>query len=93
MFDVGFIIVDGFHPCIFMLCITIISKSVGERTRGSMFFLNGMIGSIGILLLQLFGGILFDQYSKTWPFLIGLICNGVFLVMTVVLWFLGKLKY
>jgi hypothetical protein len=63
LFDAGFIITNGFHPPLFMLCITTLAKSCGESTRGSMFFLNGMIGSTGILLLQLFGGILFDQYS------------------------------
>ena len=80
LFDIGFIIVNGFHPALFMLCITTMAKSCGESTRGSMFFLNGCIGSIGILLIQLVGGKLFDEYSHNWPFIIGFTSMAVFLV-------------
>ena len=50
VFDVAFIVSYGFHICVFQIGQTIISKRCDEKIRGSMFFLNGMIGSISITI-------------------------------------------
>jgi MFS family permease len=92
-FDLGFVMCQGFHPTVFMLCVTTISKSCGEKTRGSMFFLNGTIGSIAILLFQMVGGPLFDKKSENWPFIIGCVSLNLFMVLAVFLGIMGKLKY
>lgn len=58
LFDVTLTISFGLHVPTFMLSITILSKLTNERTRGSMFAFNAVLGSIAILILQYFGGML-----------------------------------
>ena len=67
-FDVGFVIALGLHVCTFMLSISMMAKLVSEKTRGSMFALNGFAGSCGVLFIQITGGYLYDYESKDWPF-------------------------
>ena len=51
LFDVGLVLGIGFHTINFMLSLTIISKLSNEQTRGSMFALNAVFGSMGILVI------------------------------------------
>ena len=62
-FDVGFVLILGVPVCSFMLSITMIAKLCNEKTRGTMFTLNGLCGSVSILLFQWTSGYFFDHVS------------------------------
>lgn len=51
LFDVSLIIAYGCYVSTFMNSITTLSKLCSEKTRGSMFALNGLIGGIGVLVV------------------------------------------
>jgi len=92
VFDIGFTLALGTHVCTFMLCITSMAKLCSANTRGSMFALNGLAGSTGILILQAVGGHLYDRVSKDWPFQIALWSYVTYSVVTLTLTCMGKLK-
>ena len=50
-FDFGFVTVLGIHICSFMCSVTAISKLCDPNVRGTMFALNGFVGSLFILTL------------------------------------------
>ena len=50
LFSVGYCLSLGVHMLAFMLCITWLSKIVNELTRATIFNVNGIIGSIAILV-------------------------------------------
>jgi len=50
-FDVGFITVFGIYICSFMCSGTAISKLCDPNVRGTMFALNGFVGSLFVLAL------------------------------------------
>jgi len=50
LYDLGFILSIGAHVSTFMLTITVMSKLCSSKTRGSMFALNGLAGSISVLI-------------------------------------------
>ena len=50
-FDIGFVTVLGIHICSFMCSVTAISKLCDPNVRGTMFALNGFVGSLFILTL------------------------------------------
>lgn len=58
-----------------------------------MFFLNGMVSSLGILLLQYFGGLLYQNWRKSAPFIIALGCYALLTAISIVLGCLGRLKF
>ena len=92
MFDICFTLALGIHICTFMLSISQMSKLVSAETRGSMLALNGVAGSLCILIIQACGGYLYDEVSRNWPFIIGLGCYSFLTLVTLLLTALGKLK-
>jgi hypothetical protein len=58
-----------------------------------MFFLNGIVSSLGILMLQYFGGLLYQNWRKSAPFIIALACYALLTILTLVLGCMGKLKF
>lgn len=92
LFDISLTMCLGLNVVMFMLAGTILAKLTNERTRGSMFAFNAVIGSIGILILQYFGGMLYSGGQKSAPFLITTIVCGLTLVVTALFWITGKLK-
>ena len=93
VFDVAFIVSYGFHICVFQIGQTIISKRCGEKIRGSMFFLNGMVGSIGITLFQYFAGEMFSNSSENAPFVMAFWLVVLLMISTFVCSAFGKIKY
>lgn len=87
-FDISFVIVLGIHVCVFMLCITMISKLCNETTRGTIFNVNGMIGSIFILVIQGLGGHLYQTYSKTFPFVFSFVAFLIFNILSILFGFM-----
>lgn len=64
----GFVGLSTFRFTIYMLCLTMLSKIVKPESRGTLYGVFGVSGSIGVLLINKIGGILFDGYSHSWPF-------------------------
>jgi MFS family permease len=69
-----------------------LSKIVKKESRGTLFGMFSLVGSLGVLLINKLGGYLFDEISHIWPFLITLIAFIAFTLMTLVLGLMGKLN-
>lgn len=90
-FDIGFILTMAFSVCSFMLSLTMIAKLCNEKTRGTMFCLNALVGSLAILVFQWASGYLYDNVSHQIPFLIGFASFVVFTISCIVLGLMGKI--
>jgi hypothetical protein len=91
-FDVGFIGGLGFETVSYMLLITLLAKICNDRTRGTMYSLNGFIGSIVMIpSIKLFGS-LYANNNRIWPFLIAYASFGIYLLTLLVLVALVKIK-
>ena len=69
-----------------------LSKTVRPESRGTIFGAFSFVGDLGILLINLVGGQLYDNYSHFWPFYLALIAEVVLLFFTVMFALCGKLK-
>ena len=69
-----------------------LSKIVRPESRGTMYGAFGLVGSVGVLLINKIGGILYDDYSHIWPFAICVGSFGVFTLLTFCLGIFGRLK-
>ena len=76
----------------FMVSITLIAKICNEKTRGTMYAFNGIMMSLGITILQGFGGDLYENVSKLIPFLYWYVGYIFLTLLTLVLMFKGALK-
>ena len=63
-FNIGFSCAMGLQTLSYMLSITLLSKICNENTRGTMFSLNGFVGSIAIIGYQALGGQLYSNVNK-----------------------------
>ena len=75
-----------------MLGVSYLAKICGEKTRGTMFGFNGIIGSIGISIMNGTGGLLYRDVSKAGPFAIALGGYVILTLMTGIFAFTNKLK-
>ncbi len=76
-----------------MVGITILGKKCHANTRGTMFSLSSLVGSLGILFIQLVGGYLYStKDSKGGPFVIAFASALGVLVVTVVVTARGRLR-
>jgi len=57
-----------------------------------MFSLNGLIGSVGVLVIQAAGGSLYDNVSKEGPFLIAFYLYVFTTALTLFLGVFGKIR-
>ncbi|TNV73019.1 hypothetical protein FGO68_gene9827 [Halteria grandinella] len=89
---IGFTGVYTFNFTIYMLSLTMLSKLVKPDSRGTAYAVFGFIGSIGVLIANKVGSILYDQYSHKWPFVMCMCTITLFGGLTVVLGVMGKLK-
>ena len=69
-----------------------LSKIVKKESRGTLFGMYSLVGSLGVLLINKLGGYLFDEVSHVWPFMLTLISFALFTAFTLVLGLLGKLN-
>jgi hypothetical protein len=69
-----------------------LSKIAKEESRGTLFGMFSLVGSVGTLVINKLGGYLFDAESHFWPFMISLIAQVVFIVMNIIMGMLGKLN-
>ena len=75
----------------FMLALTWLSKILNEHTRGTIFNVNGFIGSTGILIFQAVGGKAY-AVNKVWPFMISFILYAIVSILILVLGITKKLR-
>ena len=68
-----------------------LSKIVKDESRGTLFGLYSLVGSVGVLVISKLGGYLFVK-SEMWPFVLTLICYAAFTLLTLILGLLGKVK-
>ena len=92
LFDISMVLALGCHVVGFMLSVTILAKLTNEESRGSMFALNSVFGSIFILVMQYFGGYLFDKVTNSGPLYICALFYILSVAANVMLWVGQKLK-
>ena len=107
VFIIGFPILeipDGvmtYIICSIMLCCTAVqsiavesyfSKLVPSDIAGSMRGLYNFFGQIGVLLMSILAGYLYDVWGPSSPFLIIGILDFILATLTIVLCLLGKVK-
>jgi len=71
LFDLAFILINGLNICTFIVSLILISKLCNSQTRGVMFAVSSLVGSLGTLIIQYVGGKVYDSISKEGPFWIG----------------------
>lgn len=69
-----------------------LSKIAKDESRGALFGLFSLVGSLGVLVINKLGGYLFDEVSPKWPFLMTLIAFSAFTGLTLTFGLCGKLK-
>ena len=70
----------------------IVFEIASPIVRGSMLGLISVIGSIGIVSIQFFGGRLYDNVRKDGPFLVSIAVNAICSILGLILWATGKLN-
>ena len=91
-FDIGNIGALGTYVSAYMVSIIYLSKLCNPNTRATIFNVNGLAGSIFVLLMNLVGGTLYTKAGKAWPIVLG---TGFFVIstlLTLIFGFCGKLK-
>jgi len=91
-YDIGFIITRIFWSILQMLGITLISKSVDENLRGTVFGIAGACLCLSVSISQVAGGYLYNL-SKMAPFLIPLSMNGILLLTILVVLKMQKFEF
>jgi len=74
-----------------MLGYTLIAKLCSDKTRATMYGLNGMIGSVGVVFINYFGGDL-AEINAFLPNTIGYAIFLASVIATLVLGVTGKMK-
>lgn len=92
LFDIGLTGLIVFHSATYMLSITVLAKLVREESRGTIFALNGLIGSIGVCIVQACGGYLYNGVSKSSPNWIIFILYSLLIVVIIIMYLMNKLK-
>lgn len=66
----GFVMSMFLHSLSYMITLVYLSKLCNKKTRGTVFSIFGLIGSLGVLVISKVGGNLYTNHSKIWPPLI-----------------------
>ena len=90
-FQVGYVGVQILNQNIYMLSLIILGRVAKPDSRGTLYGAFGLVGSIGVLLINKLGSTLYKS-SHSWPFLIAAGVYAGFLVLVVTLGACRKLK-
>jgi sugar phosphate permease len=90
-FQVGYVGVHILNQNIYMLSLIILGRVAKPDSRGTLYGAFGLVGSIGVLLINKLGSTLYKS-SHSWPFLIAAAVYAGFLVLVVALGACRKLK-
>ena len=92
-FQIGYVGVQVLNQNIAMLSLIILGRVAKPDSRGTLYGAFGLVGSIGVLLINKLGGTLYQKTpSHSWPFLIAAGVYAGFLVLVVALGACRKLK-
>lgn len=69
-----------------------LAKSVSRESRAILYGGFSVFGDLGVLLVNLVGGHLYDDVSHLWPFGLGLITQGILLIFTIIFAAMKQLK-
>jgi len=69
------------------------SRQAPEKVRGAVGGTVGFFGSVGILFCSKLGGYLYDEWDPTGPFVLFSCCNGILLIVGVVVYFSTRKAY
>ena len=64
--------------------LSLVGKEAPPKGRGAVIGMFSLFGALGILLVALIGGMLFDSVSRIGPFILVGIANLVVLVLAVI---------
>ena len=92
LYDVGYSMARGTYVVLYMLSITLLSKIVSAQSRGTMFSVNAFLNGVLIIAYDGIGGVLFSRVNKISPFLIAFSLLVIFMICTLVVGFMGKLR-
>ena len=90
-FDICMILSLGLGSSLIILKAAIFWKLVSPLARGSMFCFSGVMASCGVILLQVYGGDLYDDVRHDAPFIICGAFDLVTIIIGLCLWMCGKL--
>jgi len=65
---------------------------VKPESRGSIFAIFSLVGSLGVLLINKLGGELYDHRSHVWPFALSVGSYVILFGLTLGLGLCGKLR-
>ena len=92
-FQIGYVGLSIFNQNSAMLGVIILGRVAKPDSRGTLYGVFGLVGSIGVLLINKLGSSLYKKTpSHSLPFLIAAGVQGGFLVLVLVLGLLRKLK-
>ena len=92
-FQVAYVGMQIFNQNIYMLGMIILGRVARPDSRGTLYGAFGLIGSIGVLLINKLGSQLYNKTpSHSWPFLIAAGVYAGYLVLVVVLGLFKKLR-
>ena len=92
-FQVGYVGVQILNQNIYMLGLIILGRVAKPDSRGTLYGAFGLIGSIGVLVINKLGSTLYQRTaSHSWPFIITAGVYTGFLVLVVALGACRKLK-
>jgi hypothetical protein len=89
--DIAFILTTLFSITMYQVSFTLLSKSMKNSTdsRAVTFLIYSLFGSVGVLTMDKFGGMLSEK-QDTLPFLLTLFFFGLLTVLLVVMGFCCK---
>ena len=90
-FQVGYVGVQILNQNIYLLSLIILGRVAKPDSRGTLYGAFGLVGSIGVLLINKLGSTLYKS-SHSWPFLIAAGVYAGFLVLVMALGACRKLK-
>ena len=92
-FKVGYVGVQILNQNIAMLSLIILGRVAKPDSRGTLYGASGLVGSIGVLLINKLGSTLYQRTtSHSWPFLIAAGVYAGYLALVMALGACRKLK-
>jgi len=91
-YDITWICCYSVYACCHVLSLVILSKSVSDSTRGTMYTFNGICGNLINAVYQALAGWSYDKYSKKDPFYVAYGYVIFLNCMILIFGCLGKIK-
>ena len=89
LFYAGYMITGSMYPLTNLLSITLLSKIVDSEKRGTVFAVNGLLGSIGVTAMQAVAQATFDGNNKI-IFILAYSCSVFINLLIMILCMMGK---